>query len=654
MPSGEFSARQAKLHRQRLRWSNKYYKRKILRLDVKADPLEGSPQARGIVLEKVGIESKQPNSAIRKCVTPETQVLLDDYTMLTMGELSGAMGRVAVTTLSTIGAYQLKPTGVVDHFELANDEKDLFGVFELRTETDRTLLASGDHPIYTSKGIKDMRDLRVGDEVVVLPAKPVHRKTSDSVILDETSLSPYIPAASNKERIAKELRERGLLPLRSDDPRLPAIIRLVGHAFGDGCLTYNKGGSGMGGKFVASGDPKDLEWIALDMARLEFHALPVYHGHAQSVIRTAAGERQVVGSYDTLACSSVVLLSFLTALGAPLGEKTESKFTVPSWILNGQRWMKRDFLASFFGSELDEARVAGSTFYPPSLSLSKTNDAMESGLAFVEQLKAMLGEFDVNVSSVRVGESAIRQDGESIRKITLNLGSGMTNLANLFAGVGYLYQAEREAMGLYAAGYLSLQIQRQKKTIEAYTRAIALRKEGLSYRRIAERLNEEGYTWVKTHNVNRWLWHGVRNPELLGTTARKQPFSKWIKTATRGLPRSGLVWERVAAVRRTETKAPLQDITVRDPSHNFFANGILTSNCVRVQIVKNGKQVTAFLPGDGALNFVDEHDEVTLEGIGGSMGRAMGDIPGVRWQVSKVNGVSLNEMVYGRKEKPRR
>ncbi len=76
--------------------------------------------------------------------------------------------------------------------------------------------------------------------------------------------------------------------------------------------------------------------------------------------------------------------------------------------------------------------------------------------------------------------------------------------------------------------------------------------------------------------------------------------------------------------------------------------------CVRIQLVKNGKQVTAFLPGDGALNFVDEHDEVLVEGIGGSMGRAMGDIPGVRWKVFKVNGVSLNELVYGRKEKPRR
>ena len=40
--------------------------------------------------------------------------------------------------------------------------------------------------------------------------------------------------------------------------------------------------------------------------------------------------------------------------------------------------------------------------------------------------------------------------------------------------------------------------------------------------------------------------------------------------------------------------------------------------------------------------------------IGGSMGGAMGDIPGVRWQVFKVNGVSLKELVYGRKEKPRR
>jgi len=76
--------------------------------------------------------------------------------------------------------------------------------------------------------------------------------------------------------------------------------------------------------------------------------------------------------------------------------------------------------------------------------------------------------------------------------------------------------------------------------------------------------------------------------------------------------------------------------------------------CVRTQLIKNGKVITAFLPGDGALNSVDEHDEVIVEGIGGSKGGALGDIPGIRWKVSTVNGVSLKELVYGRKEKPLR
>lgn len=76
--------------------------------------------------------------------------------------------------------------------------------------------------------------------------------------------------------------------------------------------------------------------------------------------------------------------------------------------------------------------------------------------------------------------------------------------------------------------------------------------------------------------------------------------------------------------------------------------------CVRLQLIKNGKVVTAFLPGDGALNVVDEHDEVIIEGIGGSRGRSMGDIPGVRWKVVTVNGIALKDLVVGKKEKPRR
>jgi small subunit ribosomal protein S12 len=76
--------------------------------------------------------------------------------------------------------------------------------------------------------------------------------------------------------------------------------------------------------------------------------------------------------------------------------------------------------------------------------------------------------------------------------------------------------------------------------------------------------------------------------------------------------------------------------------------------CVRVQLIKNGKLATAFLPGDGALNFVDEHDEVLIEGIHGPRSRSMGDIPGVRYKVSEVNGVPLELLVLGKRQKAMR
>eukprot|EP00465_Bigelowiella_longifila_P013048 CAMPEP_0185260166 /NCGR_PEP_ID=MMETSP1359-20130426/8798_1 /TAXON_ID=552665 /ORGANISM="Bigelowiella longifila, Strain CCMP242" /LENGTH=150 /DNA_ID=CAMNT_0027846321 /DNA_START=65 /DNA_END=517 /DNA_ORIENTATION=+ len=74
--------------------------------------------------------------------------------------------------------------------------------------------------------------------------------------------------------------------------------------------------------------------------------------------------------------------------------------------------------------------------------------------------------------------------------------------------------------------------------------------------------------------------------------------------------------------------------------------------CVRVQLIKNGKKVTAFVPNDGCLNFVDENDEVLVSGFGRS-GHAVGDIPGVRFKVVKVAGVGLLSLFKEKKDKPR-
>jgi len=76
--------------------------------------------------------------------------------------------------------------------------------------------------------------------------------------------------------------------------------------------------------------------------------------------------------------------------------------------------------------------------------------------------------------------------------------------------------------------------------------------------------------------------------------------------------------------------------------------------CCKVQLKKNGKTITAFIPGNLAQKFIDEHDEVMIERIGGKMGRSKGDIPGVRFQVIQVNDQPLRLLWLGKIEKGRR
>ena len=76
--------------------------------------------------------------------------------------------------------------------------------------------------------------------------------------------------------------------------------------------------------------------------------------------------------------------------------------------------------------------------------------------------------------------------------------------------------------------------------------------------------------------------------------------------------------------------------------------------CCRVQLIKNNITITAFIPGNLAQKFIDEHDEVIVERIGGKQGRSKGDIPGVRFQVITVNDQPLELLWKGKIEKGRR
>ncbi|KAB0341956.1 hypothetical protein FD754_018882 [Muntiacus muntjak] len=64
------------------------------------------------------------------------------------------------------------------------------------------------------------------------------------------------------------------------------------------------------------------------------------------------------------------------------------------------------------------------------------------------------------------------------------------------------------------------------------------------------------------------------------------------------------------------------------------------------------KKITAFVPNDGCLNFIEENDDILVAGFG-CKGHAVGDSPGVHFKVVKVANVSLLALHKGKKERPR-
>jgi len=67
-PAGLNAARKLRIHRRENRWADNHYRKRALGTAWKSSPLKGASHGKGIVLEKIGVEAKQPNSAVRKCV----------------------------------------------------------------------------------------------------------------------------------------------------------------------------------------------------------------------------------------------------------------------------------------------------------------------------------------------------------------------------------------------------------------------------------------------------------------------------------------------------------------------------------------------------------------------------------------------------------
>lgn len=133
------------------------------------------------------------------------------------------------------------------------------------------------------------------------------------------------------------LKEKGLIPLKIDNLRLPLMAKILGATFGDGGIFEN-----LNGIFLSSSELEAVKEFGEDLTE-------IFGDDVEENSRIIEG-----GEYGHSWCyqnTNRNIIRFFIALGTPKGNKTKLELKIPSWISLKQSW-EDEFFGSFFGGEL--------------------------------------------------------------------------------------------------------------------------------------------------------------------------------------------------------------------------------------------------------------------------------------------------------------
>jgi tRNA-splicing ligase RtcB len=473
-------------------------------------------------------------------------------------------------------------------------------ILRVQTLLGGDLLATADHPFLTPNGMVPLGEVRKSKtKVAVYPFAGVEYEEpiefSLVTLADVMALS--IPA--NRKLLCNELEKRGLIPLNSTNSKLPFLLKIMGFIMGDGSLIFTPK------THVAwfYGKRDDLEEIRRDVERLGFRPSNVYARTRESKIKTKYADYKFVSSEFYFAARSRSLIALLAAMGSPLGNKAAKEFSLPKWLFALPRWQKRLFLASLFGADLSAPETLtghGYNFYCPALGQNKKAAVAFSGVKLLEQIAALLRDFDVKSRVISTEKNAYTGIGGPSVRTRLLVSSEPANLIQFWSKVGYEYNRQKMFLANVAVHYLKLKLKVLSKKVKSPIITILQQTSGGSAGEIYS--GPESADTDESFRIPNTSIPGFR----IGSDFPK--FNEFVKDATKGLGRSGAVWDEIAAIEEVPFNDDVYDFTVASKAHNFIANGFVVSNC-GVRLIRTNlteAEVRPVLPKlvDTIFNFI--------------------------------------------------
>jgi DNA-directed RNA polymerase beta subunit/intein/homing endonuclease len=552
------------------------------------------------------------------CLDVDEEVLMADGTHKRIGDLQD--GDAVMTMNQETGA--IEPSVIHSYFiKSVKPEEDVYEVLSL---SGRTLRVTGDHPFVTQRGKVEARELRDGDKLAIaphfMPASHVVEKRE--LVLDEAAFLSAMEKVGVHEKLAtfhaRHLRTRNLLPLYSDDARLPVLARLYAFALGDGTVGvspskvaykdfttagapwYKAESSERAGETTnrpysdfSFGTEADVEEFERDVVALGYKRAK--HAFARNeMIDKKTGRKSMHSTWKLSHGSSFP--SLLIALGMVPGKKTEHESApVPAWVTRGSMLVKREFIAGFQGAEgatvtwIERDGHTNGTVKLASTSQQKHPDHESSLVAFMEQLQGMFEEFGVACTGLKR-----RTYAEDRQVVALKLSQAQENVLRFIDAIGYRYATTKRHKSEEIAEYMRYRAFATKVSEERMMAIVRLHEEGFMPKQIAEELacDEES---VKA--------------ALQQKPDAKRQTPRWVKTHAQWCEKVERVGEClfVPFVHREPVQEVKQvaDFTTRSDNHTFVtASAFCVSNCGIKKYLAITAEVSRELPSDVVIREV--------------------------------------------------
>ncbi len=517
------------------------------------------------------------------CIHPSVVIKLKQGTFLPIKKLRGLLNSASMKFVDLKNKTEKETNAILFMKKKGNGE-----LYHVKTKTGRLLRVTGDHPVYTSEGMKLAKNLSKEDSVIVSPFKGVeYTKPSDEIILTledvEKNLAKLKVAnkGNAKTQIINHFKKLNIFPLRYNSPILPAVLKLMGFIFGDGCICTTKR-SAHASRLITSfyAKKEDLLSIQNDIRALGIIPSKIYERKRRHNIKTKYGIFDFEFNECHIKQSSTVFALLLIALGTPYGRKTHMAYRIPGWIMKACSWQKRLFLAAFFGAELSKPKTLNRyNFYELQLNMNKSKKLQQNAIDFLNDIRLLLMEFKIQ-SRYPCKVEGNNYEGKYGPTVGLRLSilSNPKNLIAFFETIGYEYNRKKKKFASYAVSYMRYKEHIQRLRFRLRTVAKSLYRSGIGSKQILATLESRISEYTPQQFVLHSLWSERKVPRIafnfpsFGEYAKKYAFGN-----------DGLVVEPLLNIEKKRYGGYVYDLTMDNPNHNFIADQFVVSNCgVRV------------------------------------------------------------------------